>query len=100
MAQLAPHHPVGASLLAKAVCQLASKDLEYRFREQARSHMDHRSHQKASMKRYTSIILATVYQFFDTSPICGHNFFAPMGHITEVADGILACTEVFSLIRR
>jgi len=29
---------VGASLLAKAVCQLASKGLEYRYREQARSH--------------------------------------------------------------
>jgi hypothetical protein len=43
---------------------------------------------------------ATVYQFFDTSPIRGHNFFAPLGHNTVVADGILASNEVLSLIRR
>lgn len=35
-------------------------------------------------------------RIFDTSPICGHNFYAPLGHNTVAADGILASTEVLA----
>jgi hypothetical protein len=33
-------------------------------------------------------------RFFDTSPIFGHNFCAPVGHNTVAVDGILASFEV------